>query len=114
MQITQIGNKLEILQIKAIRKVYKAKYNESSTPLFRYLHIPNIADMFNIYKCKFMVLYTNGMFVESLQAIFKIKSNIHSHNTRRCRDSHVVTRQTSLYNRLPKCSFIVHPKFGLI
>ena len=92
-------HKLEILQKKAIRNVCKANYNEPSTPLFKYLHIPKIADIFNIQLCKFMFLYSTGMLVESLQTIFTTNSNIHSHNTRHCRDPHVVTRQTSCIAR---------------
>ena len=89
-------HQLEILQKKAIRDVCKATciYNAPSTPLFKHLHIPKLADIFNIQLSTFMFSYTKGMLTESLSTIFSTNSSIPSHNTRHSRGPHVVTRRT--------------------
>ena len=92
-------HKLEILQKRAIRNICKVKYNEPSTPLFKYLQIPKLADIFNIQLCKYMFSYTTYGLADSQQPIFMTNSSIHSHNTRHHRDPHVFTRQTSCIAR---------------
>ena len=92
-------HKLGILQKRAIRNICKVKYNEPSTPLFKYLQIPKLADIFNIQLCKYMFSYTTYGLADSQQPIFMTNSSIHSHNTRHHRDPHVFTRQTSCIAR---------------
>ena len=63
-------HKLEILQKRAIRNICNVKYNEPSTPLSKYLHIPKLADIFNIQLCKYMFSYTTYGLADSQQPIF--------------------------------------------
>ena len=101
-------HKLEILQKRAILNICKVKYNEPSTPLFKYPHIPKLADIFNIQLCKYMFSYTTYGLADSQQPIFMTNSSIHSHTIETL--MFLLVRLIVLPERL----FIVHLRSGLI
>ena len=91
--------KLEILQKKSVRNIFKAQYNAPSSPIFKCLNIPRVSDIIKIQTCKFMYNYTNSQLPSPLQSIFETNSSVHSHNTRHCRDPHIVHARTKLLSR---------------
>ena len=103
--------KLEILQKRAIRNICKVKYNEPSTPLFKYLQIPKLADIFNIQLCKYMFSYTTYGLADSQQPIFMTNSSFIPIIL------DTIETLMSLHVRplvLPERLFIVHLRSGLI
>ncbi len=92
-------HKLIILQKKCVRNICKRPYNEESSPLFKELRIPKMADIRSLQLGTFMYQYTNDHLPDSLQNLFVTNAAVHNHNTRHRNDPHVVHRTTSVESR---------------
>ncbi len=88
--------KIERLQRKAIRNVCKAKYNSSSSHLFKELRIPKVEDIYNIQLAKYMYSHIIN---KSTQNIFEDNFNIHSYNTRQRNFPHILHRKSQKVSR---------------
>ena len=74
--------KLILLQKKKICLIGFAHYNEHTDPLFKSLQITKIKDVFTIQIAKFVYQFTNGTLPESINHLFSLVENVHSHDTR--------------------------------
>lgn len=79
-------NPLEIQQKKAIRCIFKANYNSSTTPLFKEAHILKLRDIHTLQLSKLAHNFMYGKLPLPLNRMFKRNIDIHSRNTRQVRD----------------------------
>ena len=75
-------HKLEIIQKKAIRSIYKANYNAHTSPLFKKSNILKLCDIFNIQIGKLVFKCINQLSPPSLSDLFTRNADFHSYQTR--------------------------------
>ena len=89
-------HKIEILQKKAIRSLYKTRYNEHTMPLFHSSKILKINDLYKFQLLMFMYNYYQNNLPSPLCSLFTRNCEIHGHYTRRRNDPRVVSHSTHL------------------
>jgi len=79
-------HKVEVMQKKALRIICHAKYNDSSTPLFKQQNILKLEDVYNLQVGQMMhkLYYTN--LPTALQGLIPQQSNVHNRITRHRKD----------------------------
>ena len=92
-------DKLNKLQKRAIRCIYKKPYSYPSNRLFKQAKILKIEDMYKLENLKFMFRYYTKLLPKHLQSFFTINSNIHQYQTRHNDQIHLETINSSLFQQ---------------
>jgi hypothetical protein len=86
--------KIEIKQNKIIRTLHGCKYNTSSTPIYKKLHVLQLNSLYKCQLGKLMYQYFKGELPRPVQNIFTTNIDIHSYNTRNKYHPHIISRNT--------------------
>ena len=79
-------HKLEVAQKKAIRSICGAKYNDSSTVLFKKLGILKLRDMYKAQTLMLMYRFINKTLPSPLVDMFNLHGGTHTYDTRHSTD----------------------------
>ena len=97
-------NRIFTLQKKAIRIITKSKFNSHTEPLFRELSLLKVEHIFQMQCLKFYYNVINERTPDFFPKMFKLKSRMHSHETRQNNDIHIAgTRTTSAKQCIRQC-----------
>ena len=89
-------NRIFTLQKKALRIITKRKFNSHTEPLFRELSILKVEHIFQMQCLKLYYNVINERTPDFFSKMFKLKSRMHSHETRQKNYIHIAgTRTTS-------------------
>ena len=89
-------NRIFTLQKKALRIITKSKFNSHTEPLFRELSILKVEHIFQMQCLKLYYNVINERTPDFFSKMFKLKSRMHSHETRQKNYIHIAgTRTTS-------------------
>ena len=89
-------NRIFTLQKKALRIITKSKFNSHTEPLFRELSILKVEHIFQMQCLKLYYNVINERTPDFFSKMFKLKSRMHSHETRQNNYIHIAgTRTTS-------------------
>ena len=89
-------NRLQILQKMAIRIITNSDYLSHTSKLFEREKILTI-NQINIFEISLLMFkYYNNQFPESFEGLFRLNQEIHHHNTRQSKYSHVKSRPSRL------------------
>jgi hypothetical protein len=98
--------RLEILQKKAIRIIYKAKYRSHTDPLFKSSKILKLADLYEYQVCLFMYDYEHKNLPLSFMNIFKHNADVHpSRVTRQSHHFYIKKSKSQFSMKLPLFNF---------
>ena len=75
-------NRLQKIQKKAIRVICMSKYNAHTDPLFKYLNLLNVFDLFKLNSLKFAYKYYRGPLPDYFSGMFNSVELNHNYNTR--------------------------------
>ena len=74
--------RLPILQKKAVRAVVGARYNSHTEPIFKFLKILKVNDIFTLRSLKFLFNLKNNSCPHYLTQMFVTAGEVHGYNTR--------------------------------
>ena len=77
---------IQIAQKKCVRAIFGAKFNASSSPIFKQLGLLKFLDIYELYTCLFMYNFVNEGLPRPLLGIYQYHRDIHDHNTRHSTD----------------------------
>ena len=86
--------RLPTLQKKAIRAVVGARYNSHTEPMFKFLKILTVKDIFTLRCLKFLYNLKNNLCPHYLKQMFITAGETHGYNTRGAGVFHVKTTNT--------------------
>ena len=87
-------NSILILQKRAVRAICRIQRLAHSAPYFKNLQILTISDIYTLQVSQFMFKFLSNSLPENFSNYFIINSSVHSHNTRKSNDFHLLSIRT--------------------
>ena len=92
-------DRVAITQKKSVRAVAGARYNATSSPIFKRLGILKLTELYKLYVGDFMYGFVNNQLPSQLQTLFHYHGQGHEHNTRQSTDPRTPNATSELMRR---------------